>query len=88
MRHRLIDTYSVFTYEHYKQDLRNILLAYQQTGEDWRAVIDIESTSSPSSSTDNSKLRREIRDSDDVEENRWMYVIFFVTLYDDVHTKT
>ena len=44
MRHRLIDTYSVFTYEHYKQDLRNILSAYQQTGEDWRAVIDIEST--------------------------------------------
>ena len=85
MRHRLIDTYSVFTYEHYKQDLRNILSAYQQTGEDWRAVIDIESTPS-SSSSDNSKLRREIRDSDDVEENRWMYVIMLtnsscLTLY-------
>ena len=77
MRHRLIDTYSVFTYEHYKQDLRNILWAYQQTGEDWRAVIDIESSSSFSSSSD-SKLGREIQDTDDVEENRWMYVTLSV----------
>jgi len=71
MRHRLIDTYSVFTYEHYKQDLRNILLAYTQRGEDWRATIDIDSSYS---SDGNTEIHRQASsDRYDVEENRWMY---------------
>ncbi len=72
MRHRLIDTYSVFTYEHYKQDLRNILLAYSQRGEDWRATIDIDSSSSEKFSSDRSFEKRKNK-NDDIEETRWMY---------------